>query len=84
MAYWFGRFSFLNSSAVMCAGSLAPGCRILGIFATRSQVEFCPCMSFGKLGLSTLASWGTLGRSWDIGEHKKGHFEIQAWIFIDF
>ena len=36
MAYWFGRFSlfgfcFLNSSAEMCAGSLAPGCQILGI-----------------------------------------------------
>ena len=27
----------------MCAGSLAPGCRILGIFATRSQV-------YGALG----------------------------------
>ena len=36
------------------------------------------------LGGSTLASWGTLGRSWGIGEHKKGHFEVQAWIFIDF
>ena len=29
---------FLNPSAIMCAGSLAPGCRILGIFATTSQV----------------------------------------------
>jgi len=27
---------------------------------------------------------GDLGRSWDIGGHKKGHFEIQAWILIDF
>ena len=28
----------LNSIAEMCAGSLAPGCRILDIFAARSQV----------------------------------------------
>ena len=26
---------------------------------------------------------GTLWRSWDIGEHKKGQFEIQAYIFRD-
>jgi hypothetical protein len=44
MAYWFGRFSLfcfvlLNSSAEVCAGSLAPGCRILGIFANSSQVS---------------------------------------------
>ena len=32
-------FVLLNSSAEMCAGSLAPGCRILGIFATTSQVD---------------------------------------------
>ena len=43
MAYWFGRFSMFcfccsSSSAEMCAGSLAPGCRILGMFAARSQV----------------------------------------------
>ena len=31
-------FVLSNSSAEMCAGSLAPGCRILGIVATRSQV----------------------------------------------
>ena len=24
-----------------------------------------PCVSFGMLGVSTLASWRTLGRSWD-------------------
>ena len=35
------------------------------------------------LGAFTLASWGTLGRSWDIGEYKKGYFEVQAWIFTD-
>ena len=31
-------FVLLNSSAEMCAGSLALGCRILSIFPTRSQV----------------------------------------------
>ena len=25
----------------------------------------CPWVVFGMLGASTLASWGTLGRSWD-------------------
>ena len=31
-------FVLLNSSAEMCAGSLGPGCWILAIFATSSQV----------------------------------------------
>ena len=38
----------------------------------------------GMLGGFTLTSWGTPGRSWDVGEHKKGHVEVQAWILIDF
>ena len=92
MVYWFGSFSsfgsvLLNSSAEMCAGSLAPGCRILGIFAIRSQV-------YGALGchLACLVPllwrpggpWddpeAILGRSWDIGGHKEGPCEVQAWI----
>ena len=44
------------------------------------------------LGASTLASWGTLGRSWDdpgailgdIGGHKEGPCEVQAWILSIF
>ncbi len=36
------------------------------------------------LGGCTFASWGSLGRSWDTGEHDKGYFEVQAWNFIDF
>ena len=40
MAYWFVRFSLFGfvslNSLLKCV--LAPGCRILGIFATRSQV----------------------------------------------
>ena len=41
-------------------------------------------LSFGMIGGFTLASWGTLGRFWDTGEHNKGIFEVQAWIFTDF
>ena len=39
-------------------------------------------LSFGEPGASTLASWGTLGRSWDI--YKKEQLEVQPWSFIDF
>ena len=45
---------------------------------------WCPNLSFGMLGASNLAFWGTLGRSWDTGEHAKGHFEVQASIFLVF
>ena len=75
----------------MRAGSMAPGFRILRIFATRSQV-------YGALGchLACLVPllWrpggprddpGTiLGRPWDIGEHKEGPCELQAWILSIF
>ena len=44
----------------------------------------CPNLPFGMPGASTLASWGTLGRSWDIGQQRKGRFEVQAWIFSYF
>ena len=44
----------------------------------------CPNLPFGMPGASTLPSWGTLGRSWDIGQQRKGRFEVQAWIFIYF
>jgi len=33
---------------------------------------------------STLAPWGTRGRSRGTWEQKKGYLGIQAWIFIDF
>ena len=71
MVHWSGRFSlfgfcFLNSYARMCAGSLAPGCGILGIFATRSQVHGA-WVSFGMLGASTLASWGPWEPFWHLG-----------------
>ena len=41
-------------------------------------------LSFGRPGASTLAPWGTMGRSRDTWEHKKGDIGVQAWIFIDF
>ena len=37
-----------------------------------------PNVSLGMLAASTLTSQGTLGRSFDIGEHRKGLFEVQA------
>ena len=41
-------------------------------------------LSFGMPGASTLAPWGTMGRSRGTWEHKKGDLGVQAWIFIDF
>ena len=67
MAYWFGRFSLFglcfikflcwNVRWLLDAGFLALFKQISGLW--------CPWMSFGMLGASTSASWGTLGRSWD-------------------
>ena len=63
---------FLNSSAEMCAGSLAPGCQILGIFATRSQIysaHGCPLACLVPLLWRPGGPWddpgAILGRSWD-------------------
>ena len=96
MAYWFGKFSlfrfcFLPSSAEMCAGSLALGCQILGIFATRSQVYgahgchlACLVPLLWRPGGPWDDPWTILGRSWDIGGHKEGPCEVQAWILSIF
>ena len=70
MSYWFGRsslfvFLFLNSSAVMCVGSLVPGLPDSWYFCDQISGLWCPWVSFGMLGASTLASWRSLGRSWD-------------------
>ncbi len=56
----------------------------LGIHFHADLIFWYPNLLFGMLGGFTLASWGTLGRSWDIGEQEEGHFEVQAWIFIGF
>ena len=58
--------------------------QILGIVASKSCQFWYPNFWFCMLGGFTLASWGTLGGPWDIGEHHKGYFEVQAWMFIDF
>ena len=96
MAYWLGRFLLfgfvlLNSSAEMCAGALALGCRTLGIFATRSQAygaHGCHLACLVPLLWRPAGRWddpGTiLGRSWDIGGHKEGPCEVQAWILSIF
>ena len=52
---------------------IASGLQILGIVASGSWHLWYPDLSFGMLGGLTLASWGTLGRCWDTGEHNKGH-----------
>ena len=63
---------------------IASGLQILGIVASGSWYFEDANLSFGMIGGFTLASWGTLVGFWDIGEHNKGHFEVQAWIFTDF
>ena len=70
MAYWFGRFSlfgfcfnkFLCWNACWVDGSWIPDS---SHFCNQISGLWCPWVSFGMLGASTLASWGTLGRSWD-------------------
>ena len=84
-------FVVLNSSAEMCAGSLAPGCRILRIFATRFQVygaHGCHLAGLVPLLWRPGGPWEDpgriLGRSWDIGGRKEGPCEVQAWILSIF
>ena len=65
-------FVLLHSSAEMCAGSLAPGCKILGILATRSQIysaHGCHLACLVPLLWRPGGPWddpgAILGRSWD-------------------
>ena len=93
MAYWFGRcslfaFCFFNSSAEMCAGSLGLGCRILGMFATRSQVYglFFSDYFWSKVGCLGLQKQkcgnGCLARMSTLAEN--GLLMIPGSIFHDF
>ena len=75
----------------MCAGSLAHGCWILGIFATGSQVYgahgyhlACLLTLLWRPGGPWDDTGTVLGRSWDIGGHKEGPCEVQAWILSIF
>ena len=63
---------------------IASGLQILGIVASGSWYFWDANLSFGMIGGFTLASWGTLGRFLETGEHNKGNFKVQAWIFTDF
>ena len=89
MVYLFGRFSLVGFCFIklLCwnvcwlAGSwMLDSCH----FCNQFSGLWCPWVSFGMLGASTLASWGTLGRSWDIGGHKEGPCGVQAWILLIF
>ena len=53
-------------------------------FSCGSWRFWYPNLLFGMLGGFSLASWGTLGRSWDTWEHNKGRFEVQAWFLLMF
>ena len=74
-------FVLLNSSAEMCAGSLVLGRRILGIFATRSQVFRVPMSVIWhvwRLYFGVLRDPRTiLGRSWDDPGTILGHWGAQ-------
>ena len=48
-----------------------------------AQIARLSSVVIHALGASALVPWGTLGRSWDIGERKRGPFEVQVWILID-
>ena len=63
---------------------IVSGLQILGSVASGSWYFWDANLSFSIIGGFTLASWVTLGRFWDTGEHNKGIFEVQAQIFTDF
>ena len=63
---------------------IASGLQILGIVASASWHLRYANLSFGMIGSFTLACWGTLGQFWDIGGHKEGPCEVQAWILSIF
>ena len=57
--------------------SLFQDCRFLAVLQADLGI-WDANLSFGIIDGLTLASWGTLGRFWDTGEHNKGIFEVQA------
>ena len=47
--------------------------------------SWCPNLTFGMRGASILTSWETLGRFWNIGDHKKWwQLVVQAWFLSIF
>ena len=70
MAYWFGRFSLVGFCFItlLCWNVCwLAGSWMLDFWQFCNQFLglWCPWVSFGMLGASTLASWRSLGRSWD-------------------
>ena len=96
MAYWFGRFSLVG----FCFITLP--CWIVCWLAGSWMLDFwqfcnqflglwCLWVSFGMLGASTLASWRTVGRSWDDPGTLEGTGKDPVrsrlgfyWLFVDF
>ena len=81
MAFWFGRFSLVAFCFItlLCWNVCwLAGSWMLDFWQFCNQFLglWCLWVSFGMLGASTLASWRSLGRSWDdpgtLGGTKKG------------
>ena len=58
---------------------------ILGLAFWGTDIAYLwyPNLSYGQPGASTLASWGTLGRSRGMWEHNTRHFGVQAVTWLD-
>ena len=95
MAYWFGRFSLVAFCFIklLCwnvcwlAGWMLDSWH----FCNQFSGLWCPWVSFGMLGASTLASWRILGRSCDDPGTVEGTGEEPVrprlgfyWFFDDF
>ena len=78
----FEAFAYILWATPSAAGPrlllIASGLQILGIVASGSWYFWDANLSLGMIGGFILASWGTLGRFWETGEHNKGNFKVQA------
>ena len=57
--------------------------RIIVIMERDTVIFGAQNLSFGRPGASTLAPWGTMGRSRGTWEYTTGHLGVQAWNLID-